>query len=277
MRRSVLILVGLAALAGCGDDKQGEAGGGSAPKPMAITATGSGKNIKITAPKAVPAGLTQINFRNSAKQGLGPQLLKIDGDHTVAEVAKAGSAWGDKGKPLAPWLGLAGGAPRAEPGKRSTATQVLSPGRYYAVDIETSSSAEFEVTGDVDKEAKLPSAAGGTVTASEYKFETSGLKAGNQPVLFKNAGKQPHFMVALPIKQGKTIADVRKFIQTEKGAPPVDENGAVDTPVLDGGDSQVARLNLKKTGNYALLCFIPDREGGPPHAAKGMISEGTVR
>lgn len=84
-------------------------------------------------------------------------------------------------------------------------------------------------------------------------------------------------MVAAPIKQGKTIADVRKFIKTEKGEEPIDEKGTVDTPVLEGGGSQVAQLNLKKKGKYALLCFVPDRKGGPPHVAKGMISEATVR
>ena len=34
-------------------------------------------------------------------------------------------------------------------------------------------------------------------------------------------------------------------------------------------------LELKK-GNYALTCFISDREGGPPHALKGMVAETTV-
>ena len=32
-----------------------------------------------------------------------------------------------------------------------------------------------------------------------------------------------------------------------------------------------------KPGKYALLCFISDRQGGPPHIAKGMITEATVR
>jgi hypothetical protein len=46
--------------------------------------------------------------------------------------------------------------------------------------------------------------------------------------------------------------------------------------VIDGGESQVIDLQLKK-GNYALVCFIQDRKGGPPHAAKGMVSEADVR
>ncbi len=34
-------------------------------------------------------------------------------------------------------------------------------------------------------------------------------------------------------------------------------------------------LELKK-GKYVPVCFISDRKGGPPHVAKGMISEATV-
>ena len=30
-------------------------------------------------------------------------------------------------------------------------------------------------------------------------------------------------------------------------------------------------------GKYALICFVPDRKGGPPHSKKGMVSEATVR
>ncbi len=36
-------------------------------------------------------------------------------------------------------------------------------------------------------------------------------------------------------------------------------------------------VDLTKSGKYAALCFIPDRQGGPPHVAKGMVSELTVK
>jgi hypothetical protein len=46
--------------------------------------------------------------------------------------------------------------------------------------------------------------------------------------------------------------------------------------VIDGGGSQTIDLELEP-GRYAVLCFVPDREGGPPHAFKGMISEVEVK
>ncbi|MDQ4129751.1 MAG: hypothetical protein M3133_01975 [Actinomycetota bacterium] len=46
--------------------------------------------------------------------------------------------------------------------------------------------------------------------------------------------------------------------------------------MIDGGVKQLVKLDLAK-GSYALLCFSPDRAGGPPHVAKGMASEAVVR
>ena len=45
--------------------------------------------------------------------------------------------------------------------------------------------------------------------------------------------------------------------------------------MIDGGTKQVAQLELRK-GKYALVCFIADRAGGPPHVAKGMLQEVAV-
>ena len=42
--------------------------------------------------------------------------------------------------------------------------------------------------------------------------------------------------------------------------------------MLDSGVKQVFQGTLQP-GKYALVCFLPDRAGGPPHVAKGMIVE----
>ena len=82
-------------------------------------------------------------------------------------------------------------------------------------------------------------------------------------------------MIAAPMAPGATIADVKKFFRTEKGRPPLNFEEVVGTSVIDGGTAENVELELK-SGKYALLCFISDRAGGPPHVAKGMISEATV-
>ena len=121
---------------------------------------------------------------------------------------------------------------------------------------------------------KLPSAPA-TVSAKEYSFDASGLKAGKNQIAFENIGAEPHHIIAVPMTPGATIADVRKFFKTEKGKPPIAFEETQSTSVIDGGTTENVELELK-SGKYALLCFISDRAGGPPHAAKGMISEATV-
>lgn len=116
-----------------------------------------------------------------------------------------------------------------------------------------------------------------SITARDYSFTTSGLKAGKNAITFENTGKEPHHVVVAPLKPGKTLDDVRKFAREEKGPPPIDEKSTQSTTVLDGGTKQVTELELKKPGKYALLCFITDRAGGPPHVAKGMAAEATIR
>lgn len=81
---------------------------------------------------------------------------------------------------------------------------------------------------------------------------------------------------AAPIKPGKTIEDVREYAKTEKGEDPTEKDGTFETAILDGGVAQVVDLDFKRPGKYVLLCYVPDREGGPPHLVKGMISEGVV-
>jgi len=60
------------------------------------------------------------------------------------------------------------------------------------------------------------------------------------------------------------------------GPPPIDFENGFTTAVIDGGIEQVTDLELKK-GKYAMICFIQDRKGGPPHVMQGMIAEANVQ
>jgi hypothetical protein len=146
------------------------------------------------------------------------------------------------------------------------------------VDIEATTRkpvySTFEATGEPSQDA-LPGSPS-AITAREYEFHAAGLIAGSHQVLFQNQGKQPHVVAAVRLAKGATFADVRKFAKTQKGKPPVEESTAQNTAIIDGGEAEVSQLDLKP-GRYALLCFVSDRQGGPPHVAKGMIGEATVR
>lgn len=251
---------------GNGDDEK------QAPR-AAFELTGSGDGARMSGPRSVGAGAVRVDFRNASDDEGGVTLIRIQGDHPAAEAVKAAAAWGDGAKPLPEWVRFVGGLSSIPPGERSTSVQNVSAGSYAAVDINTNAFVAFEVTGD--GEGELPSTSG-TIEAKEYSFETSGLEAGESRVLFTNRGKQPHFALAAPIKPGKTIEDVRESLQEEEGRePPIVEEESIATGILDGGESQVVELTLRK-GRYAFVCFVADRTGGLPHASLGMVSEGTV-
>jgi hypothetical protein len=261
---------------GCGDDDSGSGGKAAAPSKLAMKASGSGKTPKFEVPASVTGGLVTIEFTNDAKGGeVDGQLARIEGDHSEEEVRKQ-FANAVSSKPVEDWFIAAGGAGATKPGKTSTVTQVLEPGTYYVLSGDKPPKGalpKFEVKAGEGGE--LPEG-DGTVTASEYKFEGTGLKAGKIKLQLRNEGKQWHHFLAAPLKPNATVDQVKKFFKDEKGPPPFagEENG-VSSAVMNGGISQVVNVDLKP-GKYAFFCFVSDREGGPPHAMKGMVSEVTV-
>jgi len=98
-------------------------------------------------------------------------------------------------------------------------------------------------------------------------------------VTYDNKGKQAHHVVAFPFRGDATLDQAKAAFKSEgepKGPPPVDFAKGQGTVVTDGGTKIVTDLKLAR-GRYALVCFVSDRKGGPPHVAKGMIAEAQVK
>lgn len=271
----------LALLGACGDDdEEGEDGGGVELSKLALQVTEKDGTSALQAPSSAEAGPTEITLTNNGKKPHDSQFILAEGNRTAQQVIDAfGKAV--QGGSLPEWLLAAGGTPVVEPGQSARVVQVLGPGTYYVFDIEGSpgppeakSVPVIAVSGAVE-DAELPEV-DATVTAFEYGFEAEGLSAGSQEIRFVNQGAQPHHIVAAPLRPGKDIADVERFVKQEKGPPPVDLKAEVTTAVLEGGTEQNVTLDLPRPGTYALLCFITDRQGGPPHVVKGMIAEAKV-
>ncbi len=281
-------------VAGCGDDDEDSASS-EAAKPISfqITATAEGTKTKaLEFPSSIKAGLVDVTLRNDDKAPRSAQIIRVEGEHTVDDVLKIVDA--EEAAKIPSWMQDGGGLGSVKPGATATATQVLAPGKYVIWDdvggdegpsnSELGAKGEFTVTGPA-VDAELP-ARDATVTATDegegedktYDFEFAGLKAGTNEVRFENTGDELHHALFFPMREGATIKEVEEAFAAEEepeGPPPVDFMGGVGTTVIDGGIEQNISLDLK-AGKYAVVCFISDREGGPPHAAKGMLKELTV-
>ena len=265
-----LVLAGFATGCGDGDDSDG---GPAEPAAIVIEAT-SAEPPAFEAPATARAGAATIEFTNTSDDEIDAQLVRVDGEREDADVlAELNKA--KNGRRVARWFHGAGGAGATKPGETSTVTQVLEPGTYYVVGGDDAPDELAKIAVEGEGGAELPEA-DGIVTATEYGFKGANLKAGGQRIEMRNEGRDWHHFLGAELKEGATIADARRFLTMQKGRDPfASQEGAIGTAVMDGGVSQVIELNLKP-GRYALFCFISDREGGPPHIAKGMLSEVTV-
>ena len=278
---SALALLGAAtvALAGCGGhvgDKQA-----AMPTKVAITATEAGKQTRLSVPKSVPAGLVTLKLTNIGKAFHEAQIIRLEPGHTPGDALKVIAA---EGAPSPGWIHAAGGTGPAPPGGTRSATQRLRPGNYIVYDAPFQNEgqgvrfglASFKVEGEAGGGGELPKAVA-KIEAYEYGFRVSGLSVGKNTIEFSNTGTEAHHAIAVPYKPGATLAEVREAFMKEGGADaPLDFAHVAYTARIDGGTKQITELDLDKAGKYALLCFVSDRKGGPPHVAQGMIAEITV-
>jgi hypothetical protein len=269
------LALGAGLIAGCGDD-DGEEGGEDAAAPAALEITASESqngDVELAVPESAEAGVTEITMVNEGEQPHSGQLIRVEGERTEEEVLE-GLGAAQEGEAFPDWFFAGGGTGTVAPGESASVTQDLEPdSTYWLVDDEARGRppmVPIEITGE-GSDAELP-ASDNVVTALDFSFEGENLTAG-EPITFKNDGEQPHHMIAVPFTDEEaTIEDVETFFQEEEGQPPVDFESGVFTSVLEGGTEQVSAAEFE-SGRYALVCFISNREGGPPHVEMGMIDE----
>lgn len=261
-----LALTGLVACGGDDDDAQ----------TLTFSATEKG----ISGPSSAETGTAEVRLNNEGKNSADLQLIRVEGDRSAQDVIQA-LGLASAGRPFPDWFFAGGGVGSTPAGESDSVTQVLEPGTYWAFNTESGppdpkTAASLEVTGETsDEEVEADD---GEIQAVDYGFEATGLKAGRNEILFSNTGVQPHHILASPAIGDATAEDAERFFKTNgRGAkPPIQEKGTQSTAVLEGGDSQLVTLDLKP-GRYVLYCFISDRQGGPPHALKGMVDAVEVK
>jgi hypothetical protein len=279
--RSLAALTAAAALAlgACGGDDDAETQvTDEGPQQLLITITGP---TEIEAPATAEPGLAEITLANETGEDADAQLIRVEEQRSFEEVIEALAAARD-GEPVPEWFIAAGGVGTLDPGAERSVSGLLEPGTHYVFNtvevdlveaLEPAEAPTIEVEGEPSADELPPADA--TVRGFEYDFEAEGLVAGKSQLLFENTGDQPHHLILAPIDPGRTIDEVREFIETEEGAPPFDFAAATFTAVVGPGQSQIVGVDLDP-GDYALICFISDREGSPPHALLGQVAEAEV-
>ena len=145
--------------------------------------------------------------------------------------------------------------------------------------------APVTVTGDTGR--ALPDG-GPAVTAKDYSFETSGLVAGRNTVLFRNSGPdQLHHAVVLEFPAGvdedAAVQALRAFAEAQGDGRAPPPGTPQPTPIgdiqfFDPGLGGTFDATLRTGRTYVVACFISDRAGGPPHAfAHDMVKTLTIR
>jgi hypothetical protein len=295
----VVLAIGTFVVA-CGDDDDTTAGGDDTTETTAATGGDEIPEVTISAtddlaakkftfdvPSDIPGGVVGLELKNEGKELHDFQLVEAVDGHSLDEILAEVSS---EDAPLSDWVVAAGGPGSTAPGGSSSAIVDLTAGTYWYFCTESSGGDEEgsesvshgangmagEFTVGDDSGAEMPDA-GAAITAKDYAFETSGLKAGKNTVAFSNEGpKQIHHAYAFPIAEGKTFDEAKTFLMSDappEGEPPVDFESGVGTTVISSGRTEVVELDLK-AGTYALLCFMPDLgTAGPPHLAKGMLVE----
>jgi len=187
------LLVGASVgLAGCGDHV-GNKQAAVTPTKFAIKASEVGKQLRLSVPKSVRAGLVTVELANTGKAFHEAQLIRLEPGHTPEDALKVIAA---EGAPSPGWIHVAGGTGPAPPGGKRSATQRLRPGNYIAYDAPFQNEgkglkfglASFKVEGPADDSGELPKAVA-KIEAYEYGFKASGLSVGKNTIEFSNTAR----------------------------------------------------------------------------------------
>lgn len=256
-----------------------------------------GEEYSFDLPAEVPGGVVTMSFENQGDLRHEAGIVAAGATPIDQVLNDLAPVLEGRGTAIPDYLTFYGGVGETGPGATSTSTLTLPEGSFVMfcslTDIDsvdalprpgpqllphytTGMARPFTVRrANVDT---LP-AGDGTVLATDYAFAVPPLTVGRKTLVFRNAGAQMHFGAFLAFPEGVDEAGARQALDTVLAAPggprpegvpePRDAAYAGPFPPGTGGTFEI---DLERGRTYAVVCFLPDRAGGPPHAAKGMLS-----
>lgn len=109
-----------------------------------------------------------------------------------------------------------------------------------------------------------------TVVASDYAFDAPAeVPAGLTAIRLVNRGPSLHHIQLMKLEEGKTLDD---FLAALKGEHPPSWAVPAGGPAPPEPGDTTMTMEALQPGTYALICFIPAKDG-MPHVMKGMSRE----
>ena len=291
LARTVLLVVCTAATAACGreDAARRPDTTAGAPNEVSLSAT----EYAITAPDSIPAGWTTFRLANRGEEVHYGHIVGLDPGRTVDEMAAAYLEAIRTSGPRPAWVKRFGGPGGTPPGGSSTVTQRLEPGSYvWICPVEDGGGTPHFARGEVMPfvvhaaagDAAAPAAeptAEAVVRLVDHAFAIEpALGAGRQTIRVENAGAETHDLVLLKLVPGRTIEDVRAWLNPERARrddagepPPLESIGTPGGGIAAIAPGMRAYFEADLTpGDYVLLCMVtaPD---GRSHIEHGMIRQ----
>jgi hypothetical protein len=230
----------------------------------------------VVMPTEIRPGVTK--FKISSRRFAGFQLAQAAEGYTKAQAMRDLAAGFNKNnmRAMARFeenVRLLGGmaSRRDHP---ATMSVNLPAGSYWALDsmpgnVDPAKVLTFEVTGDTVGGKLGGQVIRATGDATWGKMTPRITRKG--VIRFQNTSDEPHFIAIAKLAKGKTMRDVREYMESgAEGPPPVNFNISVDSGVISGGESMSFKYRLP-AGRYVMTCWWPMTDmGGMPHAMMGM-------
>lgn len=282
-----VIFVALTVIA-CAGDKAGKVAAGStvvaaavAAAPQIITITA--RDFAYDAPDTVSAGMVTIKLVNQGPDLHHVQLLHLTDGKTAADF-EAGLKVMKPGSPPPPWAHEVAGPNTPVPGGEQSIMEQLEPGNYVMVCfIPGADGVPHVMKGMIRPLTVIPATTAAalaptadvSVMMTDYAWKiTPEITAGKHIIKIENAAQQSHEMVIAMLAPGKTPADLAKWIEKQVGPPPGKPIGGISGM----GKGAVVYLPVDlESGEYGILCFLPDAKDGKPHVAHGMLQQISVK
>lgn len=258
------------------------AGTSTAPAAQIPEITIKANDYSFDAPDQIEAGLIKVNLVNNGQEPHHAQLVRLNEGVTLDQFQAALH----KGEAAVfPLIALVGGPGLVDPGLASHVTLDLMPGQYVLLCFVPSHDGMPHLAkGMVRPIVVVPATeqreapeitADATVKLLDFFFILPAkIKAGPQVWQVTNEGQQPHEIMIVKLAAGKTMSDIKTFMETPHGPPPFSQIGGFQAI----NPTQSGWLNLDLApGDYVALCHVPDSASGHAHTELGMITPFSVQ